>query len=114
MVRPAPMAAPKAAPKVAGVPGAGVPHGAIRAGRPIAKPANVTHNPAHRVGNAGLQHNHSAFVFRRGDRAYHRRYYIVEGAWFWYDEPVADGDPAFVSAQDPNVPVCDEQTDECY
>jgi hypothetical protein len=106
MVRPAPLA-PR------GVPAAGVRSAAIRV-PPVLKPANVHHNPAHRVGNAGLQHNHSAFLFRRGDRAFHRRYYSVDGAWFWYDEPIPDGDPAFASAQDPNVPVCEDQSDECF
>jgi hypothetical protein len=106
MVRPAPLAPRMAAPTAGVRSAARMP--------PVLKPVNVHHNPAHMVGNAGLQHNHSAFLFRRGDRAFHRRYYSVEGAWFWYDEPVPDGDPAFASAQDPNVPVCEDQSDECF
>jgi hypothetical protein len=110
MVRPAPMMArpaPGAAPRMAGMPASGP----VRA---IPKPANVNHIPGHVLGNAGSQHNHSAFVFRRGDRAFHRRYYAVGGAWYWYDDPVAETDPAFAAAQDPNVQVCEEQADECF
>jgi hypothetical protein len=108
MVRPAPLAAPRMAGPTASA-GRQAASGAF-----TPKPSHIAHNPAHRLGSAGSQHDHSTFVFRRGDRAFHRRYYFVEGQWFWYDEPVPDGDPAFASALDPNVPVCDEQLDECY
>ena len=105
LVRPAPLA-PRAGSTMMAV------HGPST--RSVPKPANVHHNPAHMVGSAGLQHDHSSFVFRRGDRAFHRRYYAVDGAWYWYDEPVVTNDPSFASAQDPNVLVCEEETDECY
>ena len=115
MVRPAPTMAPRmpstATPRTGppGIRSAGM----IRTAA-IPKPANVRHNPAHRIGGAGLAHNHSAFVFRRGDRAFHRRYYAVGTEWYFYDDPVPEGDTEFVSSQDANVPVCEDQADECF
>jgi hypothetical protein len=75
------------------------------------RPSNIRHNPEHHVGHVGDAHRHAAFMFARGDHHFYRRYYVQDGAWYWYDEPAAVDDPAFATAQD--LPTCDPNADEC-
>lgn len=78
-----------------------------------AKPPNVIHNPEHRVGRIGAAHAHRAFIFARDGHPVYRRYYLLHGEWYWYDDPVPDGDPAFVEGSLPMLPVCDKNADSC-
>jgi hypothetical protein len=103
LVRPAPMATRAGVPAVR--PGA-------RAGARL--PTHVRHNAGHAGGAAGARFNYERFVFRRAGHTYYRRYYVVGGDWYWYDEPTPTNDPAFGLAEDPNLPVCEDETDECY
>jgi hypothetical protein len=76
------------------------------------KPANIRHDPLHRLGHFGEAHRHSPFVFARRGHRFYRRYYILDGYWFWYDEPVASDDPA-ADADLSALPTCDPNADEC-
>lgn len=86
------------------------PAGALR----TAMPANVRHNPAHIAGRAGGRYNRQAFLFRRGNHIYRRAYYLGPGgAAFFYDEEVADSDPALAAVAAASLPTCPEDADDC-
>jgi len=76
------------------------------------KPDNIRHNPQHRVGHFGALHRHAPLMFARGGHPFYRRYYIRDGVWFWYDEPVLESDSAYPSAV-ADLPMCDLNADEC-
>jgi hypothetical protein len=75
----------------------------------FARPPNIRHNPEHRLGAVGGLHKHAPFMFAREGHRFYRRYYIEGGAWYWYDEPAADDDPAVADG----LPTCDPNADEC-
>lgn len=79
----------------------------------FAKPPSVIHNPTHRVGRIGAAHAHRPFIFARGGHPFYRRYYLLHGVWYWYDDQVPDGDPAFAEEALAGLPVCDENADDC-
>jgi hypothetical protein len=77
------------------------------------RPGHIRHNPAHREGHAGERFHHEAFAFRRGGHFFHRRYYAVGAAWYWYDEPFSESDPEFAMVDTEGLPVCEPEADEC-
>jgi hypothetical protein len=76
----------------------------------FARPAHIPHNPAHHVGRIGDLHHHAPFEFARDHHRFHRRYYLQDGHWFFYDEPAA-GDAAIDDGS--ALPVCDLNADDC-
>jgi hypothetical protein len=75
------------------------------------RPANVPHNPAHRLGSVGSSHGHAAFMFARGGHRFYRRYYVLHGIWYWYDDTIPVGDPGYADVG--GLPNCDLNADEC-
>jgi hypothetical protein len=87
------------------------PAGALRQ----ARPTNVAHNPAHRVGRAGTHYNRQAFLFKRGGSVMRRIYYKGPGGGvFFYDEDIEETDPTYTAISDANqLPECPEDSDDC-
>ncbi len=85
------------------------PAGALR----TVRPANIAHNPIHRVGRAGARYNRQAFVFHRGHSHFRRAYYIgPAGAIFFYDEALPENDASYTLDENA-IPSCPEDSDDC-
>lgn len=77
-------------------------------------PANIVHNPKHRIGSAGKRYNKQAFTFKRGRGFYRRFYYIGPAdAIFFYDESLSENDPTMYGANVAELPTCPADSDDC-
>lgn len=86
------------------------PAGALRK----TKPANVVHDPRHRIGKAGARYNKQAFMFHRGRHFYRRFYYIgPDGGVYFYDDTVPDDDPSLAGVDPDALGTCPQDSDDC-
>jgi hypothetical protein len=79
----------------------------------LARPANLKHDSAHKIGKAGARYDHRPVAFSREGALYHRNYYPYGGAWYWYDAPFVETDPDYSLVDDGTLPSCNPDADEC-
>jgi hypothetical protein len=86
-----------------------------RRAKVVGKPDDIVHNPKRREGKLGRLHDHETLIVRKSDHFFRRSYYDViigrQVERYWWDEPVADSDPAIPPLAE--VPICNSDSDDC-